>query len=646
MQEGLGSSLPVVEKIGARKRIKFSLKEQEAWKPPEEITVSQCADKHRVLGRGSSKPGQWETEFVPFMRDVMDSFSIDCVEEIWLIKPTQSGGTESILNMLLYAILQDPGPAMIVEPTEALADEISQDRIDMMIETCDHLREVKSFHPDDLTKKKKTFSTMSVYFAWSNSPTSLASRPIRYCFFDEVDKYKKFTGEEASPLALGKERTNTFIFTRKIIHVSTPTTDLGYITQGEKNCEARFRYQVPCPHCGYKQRLIFEGIKFGPFSIERYIDEGMQSTQAEKLAYYECDSCREKIYDSQKTEMVRRGKWFDLISGLEFSECVEKLRPSKIGFQISRLYSPWHTFGMVAREFLESKGYPEKLMNFRNSWMAEPWVEKYETKSEKEILANVIDIEPFTVPKDAVGVTCGIDPSADGFWFVVLAWKKNMSPHLLHYGFIVGWEAVTSLIWDKTYQVEGDKTRLPIWRAALDTGGGEREYHDMTMTEEAYDWLRKFGKRKCFGAKGASNPQMRKIKISLIDKMPKGQPIPGGIVLLTLDTSAFKDAIHYRLQIKPEDPGRFTFHKDTGMDYVSHLLAEEKIINSKTRKPEWIQIREKNHWFDATVLAYAMADPELFGGAMLIRTKEEEQKQDKPVNPITQKQRGNWIKGW
>lgn len=624
--------------VTARKRTNWFQEEREAWRPPQEITVSQCADKHRVLGRGSSKPGQWETDFVPFMREVMDSFSIDCIEEIWLIKPTQSGGTESILNMLLYAILQDPGPAMIVEPTEALADEISQDRIDLMIETCDQLREVKSFHPDDMTKKKKSFSSMSVYFAWSNSPTSLASRPIRYCFFDEVDKYKKFTGEEASPIALGKERTNTFIFTRKIVHVSTPTTDLGYITKGEESCEARFRYQVPCPHCGAKQVLVFDQVKFEEFK------DDLQ--KVEDQAHYECESCKGKIYNDQKAEIMRRGKWFDLNSGLEFSECIEKLRPKRIGFQINRLYSPWHTLGMVAREFLESKDYPEKLMNWKNSWMAEPWVERYETKSEKEILANAINIDPFIVPKDAVGLTCGIDPSVDGFWFVVLAWRRDMSPHLIHYGYMVGWDAVTSFIWETTYQIEGGNIRFPIWRLALDTGGGEREYHNLTMTEEAYDWLRKYGKRKCFGTKGSSNPQMRKVKISMIDKMPKGQPIPGGIVLLTLDTDSLKDAIHYRLQIKEGDPGRFTFHKETGMDYVSHLLAEEKRTDFRTGKSEWIRLRKANHWLDATVGAYAVADPELYGGVKLIRTKEEEQKQDKPVNPMTQKQRGGWIKGW
>lgn len=380
--------------------------ERNLWRPPEQITVSECADKHRILGKGSAQPGPWRTDFVPFLRDIMDCFGNDSIEEIWLVKPSQTAGTESILNMLLYAILQDPGPAMIIEPTKDLAEEISNDRVDTMIKNCEQLQEVEAYEEEDLTKKRKSFSTMTVYFGWSGSPTSLASRPIRYCFFDEVNKYEKWSGEEASPLALGKERTNTFIFIRKLVYISTPTKDTGYITMGEKGCDARFRYHVPCPHCGKLQRLVFEQVKFRDKENIREVEE---------TAWYECEHCKQKIYEDRKEEMVRRGKWIDEISGLPLKECLEELRPRRIGFQISRLYSPWHTWGMVAAEFLKVKDYPEHLMNWKNSWMAEAWVEKYESKTEKQMLGNAIDLEPLVCPSDTIGLTCGVDPGLNKF---------------------------------------------------------------------------------------------------------------------------------------------------------------------------------------------------------------------------------------
>lgn len=590
---------------------RFANELRAALKPPENLTVTQIADKYRVLGRGAAKPGRWQTSFVPFMADIMDAFSQDCIDEIWFVKPSQTGGTESLLNMLLYAIILDPGPAMLIEPTEALADEISQERLDQMIKATPELVELQS-EDSDPTKKKKSFQSMTVYLAWSNSPTSLASRPIRYCLFDEVDKYKKFSGEEASPLALGKERTNTYILNRKLVYVSTPTLDTGYITRGEENCQSRFRYHIACPHCGGLQTLTFDRVIF---------DKELPLEEIEETAWYECSQCDGKIFNDQKAELVRRGRWIDLNSGLKFSDCIKEIQPSSVGFQISRLYSPWHSFGMVAAEFLRSKDHPERLMNWRNSWMAEPWVERFETKSEEELFLNAIDIDPLTVPAGSVALTAGIDPSGDAFWYVVLAWKSDMSPHLVQYGFLPTWQDVNSLIWESHYQIENTENFLPIWKSGIDTGGGQIEGHAQSMTEMAYDFLRKFGRGRIFGCKGISHQSTQKIKVSKIDKMPDGKPIAGGITLLNLDSGAFKDAISYRLHIPEGEAGRFTFHRETGSDFISHLLSEEKRINFKTGQSSWVKVKRSNHWLDACQIAYALADPELFGGVKVGRSK-------------------------
>jgi phage terminase large subunit GpA-like protein len=591
------------------KRFSWWDEELTLLKPPEDLSVSMVADKYRILGRGSSKPGRWETSFLPFMQDIMDSFAIDSIEEIWFVKPSQTGGTEALLNMTLYAAIQDPGPLMLIEPTENLADEISQERLDLMIQTTPELRETQS--PDtDPTKKKKVFQSMTVYLAWSNSPTSLASRPIRYCFFDETNKYRRFSGEEASPLALGRERTNTFIHNRKLVYISTPTTDVGYITKGEESCVARFRYQVPCPHCGYKQILSFEQVMFSEFKDDL--------KQVEERSFYQCESCRGKIFNDAKSAMVRNGKWFDLNSELEFSECIEKLRPKRIGFQINRLYSPWHSFGMVAREFLESKDYPEKLMNWRNSWMAEPWIDRLETKSEKEIMRNLIDVPGGYVPKDYIALTAGVDPSDDGFYLVVLAWKRDLSCHLVGYDCLEKWDQIRELVFDLSVPCEGSNNRMQIWRCLVDSGGTKKSDDDTSMTEACYDFIRKNSRNQIFAAKGTSHPMPQKVFIKPVERTAKG-PIRGGVVLIFIDSSAFKDAIHYRLDRPPGEPGRFTFNKETEMDYISHLFAEERRRNARTGLTQWVQVRKSNHFLDATCLAFACADPSFTGGITRFR---------------------------
>ena len=66
----------------------------EQFRPPERMTVSEWADRNRVLPVGStSRPGLWSTDFVPYMRAIMDSFADESIEEIAFIKASQTSGT-------------------------------------------------------------------------------------------------------------------------------------------------------------------------------------------------------------------------------------------------------------------------------------------------------------------------------------------------------------------------------------------------------------------------------------------------------------------------------------------------------------------------------------------------------------------------
>ncbi|HSW63654.1 MAG TPA: terminase gpA endonuclease subunit [Dissulfurispiraceae bacterium] len=591
--------------------------ERLAWQPPEALTVSECADKYRVLRR-SAKSGQWETDFQPFLRGIMDAFAVPSVEEIWFMKPSQVGGTEALLNMLLYAVLQDCGDSLVVLPTEDLAREIATDRFDLMVDDCDRMKAMLSTIEGENIKLKKTFSGMTVYFAWAGSPTALASRPIRYLFLDEIDKYPAFTGDEASPLSLAKERTESYRLSRKIVYMSTPTTETKYIYQGESTCAARFRYFVPCPHCGHRQMFDFKNVMFGTERDSRIV---------ERIAWYECESCAGQIYNDSKRDMVLRGEWVDINSSLKYEECMRENQPRRVGFQLSRLYSVQHSFGAVAAEFLDSKSHPERLMNWRNSWMAEVWSERVETKTIMQLQENVSPLEQLTCPRDSIALTCGIDQGQRGFWFTVIAWQRDMTCHLVHYGFLTAWEDLTKLVWENTYQIEGEEENdegemlyMKIWRSAIDTGGSRYEGDDMTQTEAAYAWLRQFGRGRVFGFKGASGriKSGRRMHISKIDKTPANKPIPGGLSLLLVDTPSVKEAIHFRLEIEPAHSGRFTFHHGTGEDYMKHLHAEEKRRNRKGLY-EWVKISNNNHLLDATVIAFALADVECQGGLRVLR---------------------------
>jgi hypothetical protein len=93
-----------------------------AWRrgirPEPPITVSEWADKHRVLPTTSAEPGRWRTSRTPYLRAVMDALSASSpFERVVLMKGAQTGGTEAGLNWLGYIIQNAPGIVMMVQPS-------------------------------------------------------------------------------------------------------------------------------------------------------------------------------------------------------------------------------------------------------------------------------------------------------------------------------------------------------------------------------------------------------------------------------------------------------------------------------------------------------------------------------------------------
>ena len=188
--------------------------------PPERLTVSEWADKYRVMSsQETSRPGMWDTNNVPYMKFIMDCFNKDEIEQIVWLKCTQIGGTEAMLNMVGYTISQNPSRIMYVLPDDNLIEQFSELRLQRMIGNCPTLAEkVDSRNSVDLIKYQGGF----LVFASSRSPSALASWSVPILFLDEIDKFPIFAGKEASPIKLASERLKNWPI-RKMFMCSTPT---------------------------------------------------------------------------------------------------------------------------------------------------------------------------------------------------------------------------------------------------------------------------------------------------------------------------------------------------------------------------------------------------------------------------------------
>ncbi|MDD4980687.1 MAG: phage terminase large subunit family protein [Candidatus Omnitrophica bacterium] len=604
-----------------------------AWQIPNELTVSQWADKYRKLDPMiSAEPGQWRTDRTPYLRGIMDSFNNPLVEKITIMSCTQVGKTESWLNMLAYIIDQDPAPALVVMPREPDAKYISKSRIRPMIEVSPELSKHLTNDSDDITKLEMRLNRMFIYFAGANSPAALSGKPVRYVFRDEVDKYPKFSGEEADPIKLSNERTHTF-WNRKSIDCSTPTTKNGYIYREYEHSDKR-SYYVPCPYCGGYQVLEFEHhVKFPKE------ERDPERIRQERLAWYECEYCQGKITDLMKQDMLLKGKWIPAAVKLDVKDQLpDKLdfpQVSHVGFHLNALYSPWLTFSDVTAEFIDSHDRPELLMNFINSWLAQVWEEKaIETKPEKlKILCG--DYARGTVPDGAIVLFGGVDMQKDYFIVIIRAWGAYPQSWLILEEKVNDWNEVENILFKTQYPsvipgIEPFSVRL----TCFDTG---------YRTGEVYNFCRQYP-TLTRAIKGKDQITGVPYKMATIDKYPDGKHIKGGLKLWFLDTNYFKDKISFFVHTEHASP-TWHLHKEPSEEYFRWFCGEHKIIKRDRKTGRTYEVWEpvsshaQAHYWDAEV--YAMAAAEM----MRVFTLKEEDR-PKPQTEIINHDPGKKPESW
>ena len=103
-------------------------------RPPDALTVTEWAEKHRRLSReDSAEPGPWRVSRTPYLREIMDCFTNPNVRRIVFVAASQVGKSTLINNLIGYIIDEDPSSILFVHPTTIDAKEYSRLRIAPMI---------------------------------------------------------------------------------------------------------------------------------------------------------------------------------------------------------------------------------------------------------------------------------------------------------------------------------------------------------------------------------------------------------------------------------------------------------------------------------------------------------------------------------
>lgn len=569
-------------KYSVRKYIvpKYIKKSLELLKPPEELTVSEWAGKYRFLDeRSSSMPGKWKNEMTPYLVGIMDEFNNYQTEKIVFCKCTQLGGTEALNNMICFSVAQDPAPMMIVYPTSELANSVVEQRIKPMLKASKETK--KHFKEKNSSKKELQFDNMYVSIVGSNSPSELASRPIRYLFLDEVDKYPNESKKEADPISLAVERTKTFN-NRKIYMCSTPTTRKGHIWEEKEKADIEKHYFVPCPHCGEFIELKFAQI--------RWPDDNEKLSAADKaeFAQYICQECGNVINDSDKMEMLQKGKWETVKENTKFTKTV--------AFWINTLYSPFTRFSQIAKAYLIAKDDTEALHNFTNSWLAEPWEDTKLKTNAETVMERQTDLPEFVVPEWTRLLTAGVDVQETSLYYIIRAWGEYLTSQLVTRGQVTSFrdiERVMNLEYTKP-----DGTVKLVDLCLIDSGD---------QTDEVYDFAA-MNSEWCLPSKGTSS-MVNYFKLSSVNKTSSKAY---GMTLALVDGGKYKDMIAGRMK-RENGTGSWMVFDGIDLEYCTQVTSEHKITEKGgggKLRTRWVQktSHADNHYLDCEVYGMAAAD--------------------------------------
>lgn len=596
------------------------------WKPPPTLTVSKWADEFRILSSSSAEPGKWKNSRSPYMVEIMDALSDKRTTQIVMKTSAQIGKTELINNCIGYYMSQDPCSMLMVQPTQGMAESWVKERLNPMLDDCPIFKDLLT--ENNLTHKSFIGGFLAIGYA--KSPSTLSSRPIRIVFFDEVDRYDLNINKEGDPINQGLSRTKTFTIDKKSILVSTPKIKGSSRIDILYNDTDQRIYKVPCPCCNDFHFLKFDDIKFNPTDP---LD-----------AVWVCPSCANKVDHKHKKQMLTDGKWS---SQQPFS--------GKAGFHINELYSPWVTWGEVAKSYLDAKKSEEIMQTWVNLSMGM----SYEPKSQKidrNTLASLKqDYDKNDLPSGILWISAGVDTQNDRF--EVDIWGFGMGNE--------SWHILTDIILGdpqdpstrdnldaflfKKFKVN-NRGELPISSAFIDSGGGR--------TKAVYDFVRGKSRRKIYAIKGASssNPYDNEIEIYKQgwSKKYKTSLINLHVSKLKLQFyQALKKSLADEVSSQGENKGTNAVHfsKNCNTDFFKGIASEK--LSRKTIAGKhlyfWEKTEDRNERLDCAIYARAALTyfkPDFKKLDQNLTIKPKKTTEFIKERPQKRKNRGSWVNNY
>lgn len=570
---------------------KFDANLRAYFKPAPRLKLSEWVKQHFRLSAESSAEVGSMTPY-PFQNEILDAMGDPLIESVTWYKSARVGATMSMKGALAYYIAQDPCPVMIVQPTIGDAESFSRDEIAPMIRDMPMLEQLVApagSKDGGNTLLQKSFKGGTLKLVGADSPRGFRRVSIRVMMMDEVDGYSHSAGDEGDQIKLAIRRTDTF-HNRKIIAASTPTLlATSRIHKRFLLSDQRY-YYVPCPHCGEKQILKWENLRWPNNDPDG--------------AYFACTGNGCVIEYKDHRWMIENGEW------VAHNPSVK----NHAGFHIwaAYSYSPNATWAHLAREWLECHKNIEERKTFTMTVLGEAYEGEGDAPDWEKLYKRRESYQRNRIPMGGLMLFAGVDVQKDRLEVEIVAYGRDMESWSIDYRVITG----------DTSVLDGTQSPWPRLKALLDEeweheGGNSLKLRLMGVdsgynTNTVYAFVRQFPVNQVIATDGRDTYQMIIGQPKLVEVKQNGKRSGRSVKLWPIGVSLLKTELYGWLKQDENDeetPHGWCHFPEYGEEYFKGITAEE-IVPRKVKgftRYQWEKVYDRNEPLDCRAIARACA---------------------------------------
>jgi len=367
--------------------------------------------------------GKFVISETPWLREPLSCITDPAIMQLTIMSGAQLGKTTVIQGGVAWALSEDPGPTMVISDAGDSLENLAENKINPVLESCPALARVM---PDNRNGKKKLkikFPQATVMMGPAND-SFLRSHSIRYIFGTEVSAWSPGNVQRS------KKRTTRWS-DRKRVYESTPKlAGDDFCAEWEQGSQEEWNFE--CLGCGGMIEPDFsEIIKWDENEATR--PEGKWDfKEVRKTVRLECPECGHAHKHTAGTSrmMNNGGRYVAKNPGAN-----ERNR----SFRFTALCLPpsvcsWED---LVEEFIRANqqaktGYTTPLQEFVNLQLGQPWVEERYVKI-KDLALD--DYDPSVKWDDQAFTIMTVDCQqylAD-FWVCIRQWSRDGRSRLVRY---------------------------------------------------------------------------------------------------------------------------------------------------------------------------------------------------------------------